>query len=262
MSKIDLSHEVLSAIGDRIKEIRINMGPSYSQERFAEFLGVFPGISGASAQKKLSCIEKGLSAPPLALLVALSQKCGVSIDYILTGVQPGTRPATQPEAQPEKPTLSKALEVLTSLIQSGVFKVEDSGSKLSLVLDLNDEDLKAAMHQSSLEFENENIVEKYLVSFSRLYYFDTLRQFSELLSFSEKHPVTAESFSVWKSQKLDTTKEFDLLCKETASASFEHRQNLNPTFARLAVYGTKNIENPSKISIEDFLERYQKVLSL
>ena len=255
MSKFELSKPELSKIGRRIKEIRLKTDGAPSQSDFLrDFLGLAQGKTVGAAQKEMSRLESGLEEPSLPFLLAISKKCGVSIDYILTG--------TRPEAQPKAPSLSDALEILTFLIHFDVFKVEDSGSKLSLVLEPGDEDLKTASNLGVAEFENQDLLNKYLFAFSRLYYFDILKQYAELLSVSKKYPVTEESLLAWLSQLLGRTKGFDPLCKETSGASFEHRQNLNPTLARLAVYGSEQFEKPSKMTFKDFLQKYQSVTSL
>lgn len=255
MSKFEIPKSELPKIGRRIKEIRLKTDGSPSQSDFLkDFLGMAKEKTDGAAQKEMSRLESGLEGPSFPFLLAISRKCGVLIDYILTG--------SRPEAQPKSPSLSDALEILTRLIRSGVLKVEDSGSKLSLVLEPSGEDLKAAAQIGVAEFENQDLVNNYLVAFSRLYYFDTLRQYAELLSVSKKYPVTEEALSAWRSQLLDRTKDFDPLCKETSGASFEHRQNLNPTFARLAVYGTEQLEKPSERNFKDFLKKYQNVQSL
>jgi transcriptional regulator with XRE-family HTH domain len=63
----------LGALGRRIRELRVQT----TQEEFANFLGI--------SQAQLSKYELGLSAPPLTVLIKLSEKYGKSTDWILTG---------------------------------------------------------------------------------------------------------------------------------------------------------------------------------
>ena len=63
----------LDAIGQRIRQIRGEV----TQEDFAQSLGI--------SQAQLSKYELGQSALPLGALVKLSQKCGRTADWILTG---------------------------------------------------------------------------------------------------------------------------------------------------------------------------------
>ena len=63
----------LAVIGARIRNLRGDR----LQEDFAMDLGV--------SQGQLSKIERGKMAPTLDLLVAISQLCGKSIDWIVTG---------------------------------------------------------------------------------------------------------------------------------------------------------------------------------
>ena len=64
----------LFAVGRRIREIR---GFELTQIEFAKLLGI--------GQTQLSKYEKGLSAPTLAVLLALKRHSGKTVDWILTG---------------------------------------------------------------------------------------------------------------------------------------------------------------------------------
>jgi transcriptional regulator with XRE-family HTH domain len=64
----------LRAMGRRIRELR---GFDRNQMQFAEVLGV--------TQAQLSKYERGLSIPPLGVLLRLKHHYGKSIDWIVTG---------------------------------------------------------------------------------------------------------------------------------------------------------------------------------
>jgi transcriptional regulator with XRE-family HTH domain len=63
----------LEAIGQRIRQLR----DETIQEEFARMLRI--------SQAQLSKYELGQTAPPLGLLTRLSEACGKSVDWILTG---------------------------------------------------------------------------------------------------------------------------------------------------------------------------------
>lgn len=65
-----------NSIGERINELRVNRG--INQTEFAVLLGV--------GQKAVSLIERGVNNPTIAQLIILSDSFGVSIDWIIKGV--------------------------------------------------------------------------------------------------------------------------------------------------------------------------------
>ena len=64
----------LLAIGDRIRQLR---GFNLSQAEFAERVGI--------TQSHLSALERGMKEPGAAVLLAISQEFGKSVDWLLTG---------------------------------------------------------------------------------------------------------------------------------------------------------------------------------
>ena len=71
-------------LGARIASLRRAAG--WSQARLAAMLGISPSAMGM--------YEQGRREPPVAILVALSQNLGVSVDYLVTGKEyaaPGQR---------------------------------------------------------------------------------------------------------------------------------------------------------------------------
>jgi transcriptional regulator with XRE-family HTH domain len=64
----------LRAIGRRIRELR---GFDMTQDEFARRIGV--------AQSYLSALERGEKEPGAAVLLAISQEFGKSVDWLLTG---------------------------------------------------------------------------------------------------------------------------------------------------------------------------------
>jgi len=64
----------LSAIGRRIRELR---GFDMTQAEFARSVGV--------TQSYLSALERGEKEPGAAVLLAISQEFGKSVDWLLTG---------------------------------------------------------------------------------------------------------------------------------------------------------------------------------
>jgi len=64
----------LAAIGRRIRELR---GFETAQAEFARELGV--------SQSQLSKYERGVTEPPLRLLVRLGERFGKSLDWFVTG---------------------------------------------------------------------------------------------------------------------------------------------------------------------------------
>lgn len=79
------------AIGDRIKEARIDTGQS--QKQLADLVECDQGY--------ISQIEKGGTKPSLAFLAALSNLTGQSIDYLLFGLGVNRRPIRRkPTKQP------------------------------------------------------------------------------------------------------------------------------------------------------------------
>lgn len=63
----------IKIVAERIREIRVEN--KLSQTRFGEILNV--------SQDTVSLWEKGKSVPTAEYLIALSEKFGVSVDYIL-----------------------------------------------------------------------------------------------------------------------------------------------------------------------------------
>jgi transcriptional regulator with XRE-family HTH domain len=78
----------LGAIGRRIRELR---GFDMTQTEFARHIHV--------AQSYLSALERGEKEPGAAVLLAISQEFGKSVDWLLTGktpVEPTKRVAKDP----------------------------------------------------------------------------------------------------------------------------------------------------------------------
>ncbi|MGP1348468.1 MAG: helix-turn-helix domain-containing protein [Stomatobaculum sp.] len=74
-------------IGNRLLELRNKHRPNgkrTSQEAFAKYLGI-ESKTGNSTQGIMSALESGKRELNLSQLLAYSQKCGVSTDWILTG---------------------------------------------------------------------------------------------------------------------------------------------------------------------------------
>ena len=67
----------LQAMGRRIRELR---GFEMTQAEFAHRIGV--------AQSYLSALERGEKEPGAAILLAISQEFGKSVDWLLTGQAP------------------------------------------------------------------------------------------------------------------------------------------------------------------------------
>ena len=67
----------LAAIGRRIRELR---GFDMTQAEFARSVGV--------TQSYLSALERGEKEPGAAVLLAISQEFGKSVDWLLTGQIP------------------------------------------------------------------------------------------------------------------------------------------------------------------------------
>ena len=67
----------LSSVGRRIREVR---GFDMTQAEFASRIGV--------AQSYLSALERGKKEPGAAILLAIGQEFGKSVDWLLTGKDP------------------------------------------------------------------------------------------------------------------------------------------------------------------------------
>ena len=70
-------HEVLKALGQRVRELRAKQG--YSQEGFADLCGVHRTFMGT--------IERGESNLSFQNLVKVSQALGVTLSQLLSGVE-------------------------------------------------------------------------------------------------------------------------------------------------------------------------------
>jgi|LSQX01.1.fsa_nt_gb transcriptional regulator with XRE-family HTH domain len=68
------------SIGDRIRELRGEM----TQQALADTLGV--------SKQMISLIETGRQKPSLEMLISLSMKFGVTLDWLVLGYEPRTRP--------------------------------------------------------------------------------------------------------------------------------------------------------------------------
>lgn len=65
----------LKSVGSHIKTARSAAG--YSQKQFADFIGI--------EQKYLSDVERGVACPSFPLMVAISDKLNVSMNYLTKG---------------------------------------------------------------------------------------------------------------------------------------------------------------------------------
>ena len=65
----------LKSVGSHIKTARSEAG--YNQKEFAEYMGI--------EQKYLSDVERGVACPSLPLMVAISDKLNVSMNFLTKG---------------------------------------------------------------------------------------------------------------------------------------------------------------------------------
>ncbi len=65
----------LKSVGSHIKTARIAAG--YNQKQFADYIGI--------EQKYLSDVERGVACPSFPLMVAISDKLNVSINFLTKG---------------------------------------------------------------------------------------------------------------------------------------------------------------------------------
>jgi transcriptional regulator with XRE-family HTH domain len=69
--------EILEALGQRIRELRLKQG--YSQESFADYCGVHRTFMGT--------IERGESNLSFSNLVKISQGLGITLSQLLSGLE-------------------------------------------------------------------------------------------------------------------------------------------------------------------------------
>lgn len=101
MGKRYKTDDVSLGIGNRIRELRLRTrrpdGKKMNQEEFYGFLGCDTGRTNNSNQGRQSELENAVQPPSPTELIALSRKCGVSIDWILTGKESGGKPLPRKE---------------------------------------------------------------------------------------------------------------------------------------------------------------------
>lgn len=87
--KYTVPSDLRITIGERLQQLRQKTqkeNPDITnQEKFADYLGI--GTTGNGRQKRISRLEKGYDSITPEELIAYSNKCGVSTDWILKGTE-------------------------------------------------------------------------------------------------------------------------------------------------------------------------------
>lgn len=198
------------AIGNRIRELRKAQrdqnGKPMNQETFAEFVGLSDGITGNSAQYLISGLENGKKVPTTDQLIALSTKCNVSTDWILTGKKP------EYSAKPENTEshLSDVLRAIFLLVDNTSFSFNVEEGKASIELSVSLDDINEAdptfLHLPFLLDHDENM-KQYYSHFPKLYLFYEMQHLKKLqdLSISDSSGMISNVYTDWKKTRLEET---------------------------------------------------------
>ena len=206
----------LYEIGNRIVELRKSRSESgkkgMNQEEFARFLGWTDGITANRAQGLISNLETGKKELTCSQLLSLSQKCGVSLDWILTGQESHDRKSEEQRTD----RISDLLRALFTLVDSSPLDTEAEAGSISIGLKLTIDDIKSAdpsfmyfpQPEDGLdeEYYHQNVLKLFLY-----FIMEQLRDIRKILA-SDSSGMARMMYAGWKENLLRETDNYRLDC--------------------------------------------------